>query len=117
MVMNKSVLEVVINALEDMKAVDIMQLDVRDKTSITDIMVICSGTSTRHVKSLADSVVVKAKEAGYRPLGIEGEGAAQWVLVDLGDIVVHIMLPEVRDFYQLERLWSVTSAAEEETKY
>ncbi len=99
--------KVVITALEDMKAKDIRVLDVRGKTSITDIMVIASGTSDRHVRSLANEVVVKAKEAGAMPLGVEGEREGQWVLVDLVDIVVHIMLPSVRDFYHIEKLWSV----------
>lgn len=104
---SEKLLHLVINALGDMKAVDIRSLDVREKTSVTDIMVICSGTSSRHVKSLADTVIQKTKQAGFAPLGVEGEDAAEWVLVDLGDVVVHIMMPEVREFYQLERLWSV----------
>ena len=108
---NEKLLRLVIDALEDMKVVDLRTLDVRDKTSVTDVMVICSGSSTRHVKSLADTVTKKAKEAGIPPLGVEGEGAAEWVLVDLGDVVVHIMMPEVREFYQLERLWSVEDSA------
>ena len=104
---DNSLLQLVIDALEDMKAVDILTLDVRDKTSVTDVMVICSGTSSRHVKSLSDNVIHKTKEAGTPPIGVEGQVAAEWVLVDLGDVVVHIMMPEIRDFYQLERLWSV----------
>jgi len=104
---SEKLLGLVIDALEDVKGVDIKSLDLRNKTSVTDVMVICSGTSSRHVKSLADNVIKKSKEAGSPPLGIEGEKAAEWVLVDLGDVVVHIMMPEVREFYQLERLWSV----------
>lgn len=97
---------IVVEALEDLKAVDLRVLDVRGQTSITDVMVIASGTSDRHVKALADSVLERTREAGVRPLGVEGERAAEWVLVDLGDVVVHVMLPQVREFYQLEKLWS-----------
>jgi ribosome-associated protein len=94
-------------ALEDLKAVDIRVLNVGKMTSVTDYMIIAGGTSARHVRSLLDAVVGQAKERGITPLGVEGEQHAQWGLVDLGDVVVHVMLPEVRDFYQLEKLWSV----------
>ena len=94
-------------ALEEIKAKDLVEIDVRGKTSVCDYMLIASGTSTRHVKSLADEVVKASKQAGYQPLGVEGEREAEWVLVDLGDIVVHVMLPRVREFYALERLWTV----------
>ncbi len=96
---------VVVKALEDMKGKDISVLDVREKTSVTDYMVIACGTSNRHVKSLADNVVDEAKANGHRPLGIEGGGTSDWVLVDLGDIVVHVMMPATREFYDLERFW------------
>ncbi len=96
-------------ALEELKGVEIAVIDVRGKTSIADFMVVASGTSDRHVKSLADSVSVKAKEAGVRPLGVEG--GAEWVLVDLGDVVVHVMLPRTRDYYNLEKLWEVDEEA------
>ncbi|AWV06799.1 iojap family protein [Lysobacter maris] len=79
----------------------------RGKSSVTDFMVVASGTSTRHVKSIADEVVKHAKQLGYMPLGVEGEREAEWVLVDLADVVVHIMLRGVREFYALERLWTV----------
>lgn len=106
----KEVIDLVIDALEDLKGVDIQRLDVRDKTSVTDIMVVCTGTSSRHLKSLAENVVQEAKDAGYPPLGIEGNNGSDWVLVDLGDVVVHIMMAETREFYQLERLWTVDSS-------
>ncbi len=97
--------QLVVEALDDLKAQDIQVIDVRNKTAITDAMVIASGTSDRHVKALADNVVAKAKEAGVKPLGVEGERDAEWVLVDLNDVIVHVMLPRVRDFYNLDRLW------------
>ncbi|MEJ2213246.1 MAG: ribosome silencing factor [Gammaproteobacteria bacterium] len=98
--------DIVINALEDMKAQDIKVLDVRGKTSITDLMIFASGTSDRHVKSIAETVAFKAKQAGEPPLGTEGALEGEWALVDLNGVVVHIMQPKVRDYYQLERLWS-----------
>ncbi len=97
----------VLTALEDLKARDVCVIDVRGKTSIADLLVIASGTSSRHVKSIADEVVKFAKNAGVFPLGVEGQQEAEWVLVDLGDIIVHVMLPRIREFYGLERLWSV----------
>jgi ribosome-associated protein len=94
-------------AVEDLKARDTVEIDVRGKSSVCDYMVIASGTSTRHVKSIADEVVKFAKKLDVMPLGVEGEREAEWVLVDLGDVVVHVMLPRVREFYALERLWTV----------
>ncbi len=102
-------LEVTLQALEDMKAQDIRAIDVRDMTSITDIMVIASGTSTRHVKAVADNVALEAKKNGMHTPGVEGEKGSEWILIDLGDVVVHVMMPEVRAFYALEKLWSVGS--------
>ena len=99
--------DVVLQALDDMKAKDVVVLDVRGKTSITDIMIVASGTSDRHVKSIAETVAFKAKQAGETPLGTEGVDQGEWALVDLNGVVVHVMLPKVRDFYHLERLWSM----------
>ena len=95
----------VVGALEDLKAVNTVTLDVTAMTDVMDFLVITSGTSSRHVKSLADHVCMEAKKQGMRPLGVEGEDAGEWVLVDFGDVVVHVMLPATRDFYDLERLW------------
>lgn len=97
----------VLRALDELKAKDVVELDVRGRTSIADYIVVAAGTSTRHVKSIADEVVKYAKKAGMMPLGVEGQREAEWVLVDLGDIIVHVMLPRVREFYGLERMWSV----------
>jgi ribosome-associated protein len=100
--------DIVINALEDMKAKDITVLDVKPLTSVADLMIVASGTSNRHVKSIADNVREKVKQAGIMPLGMEGEDAAEWVLVDLSDIIVHVMLPDTRRFYDMEKLWSMS---------
>lgn len=102
--------QVVLDALDDMKAQNVHLIDVREKTSVTDIMIISSGTSARQVKSQAERIIEKAKENGVQPLGVEGEKEAEWVLVDLGDVVVHIMQPEIRDFYHLEKLWETDEA-------
>jgi ribosome-associated protein len=103
----EKLLETVHAAVEELKAKDVVEIDVRGKSSVTDFMVIASGTSSRHVKSIADEVVKFAKRLDVMPLGVEGELEAEWVLVDLGDVVVHVMLPRVREFYALERLWTV----------
>ena len=95
-------------ALEDLKAVDIKVLNVRDLTTIADAMVICTGTSNRHVKSLAENVVDEARQRGFRPLGIEGLGEGEWVLVDLNGVLVHVMQAQTRLFYQLEKLWDMS---------
>lgn len=99
--------KLVVDALEEIKAQDIKIMDVRGVASFTDLMVVASGTSTRHVKAIADKVVEKASQTGNKPLGVEGEREAEWVLVDLNDIIVHVMLPQTRDFYNLEKLWSL----------
>lgn len=94
-------------ALEDMKGVDIKVLDVRERSTITDYMIIASGTSERHLHAMADKTVEKLKASGVRPLGVEGGRGGGWILVDLGDVVVHVMHPEMRAFYNLEKLWAV----------
>ena len=105
--MTKALKDIVINALEDVKATNINAIDVRELTGIMDTMIIASGNSNRQVKALANNVIVDAKAAGYSLVGIEGEDSAEWVLVDFGEIIIHIMLPAIREFYDLERLWSV----------
>ena len=102
--------DLVVEALDDVKAKDIVRLDVRDMTSVTDYMVVASGTSNRHVKALVDNVAEKAKAAGHRPIGVVGEDGSECVLLDLGDTLVHVMLPRVREFYNLEKLWSLRPA-------
>lgn len=102
--------ELVIEALEAVKAKDIVKLDVRELTTVTDYMIVASGTSNRHVRALADAVAEKSREAGHRPTGIEGEDGSEWVLLDLQDALVHVMLPRVREFYNLEKLWSLRPA-------
>lgn len=99
--------QLAVTALEDLKAQDIQIMDVRGMTSITDVMIVASGTSDRHVKALADNVVEAVKKQGVEPVGIEGEGTREWVLVDLGDVIVHVMHPQTRAFYNLEKLWTV----------
>lgn len=103
---NDALKTLAVDALEELKAKDIVQLDVSRLTSVTDLMIIASGTSTRHVAALAQRVVERAKEQGLQPRGVEGEAGADWVLVDLGSLVVHVMLPETRQLYDLERLWA-----------
>lgn len=99
--------KIVVDALEELKGQDIKVLDVRGIASFTDLMIVASGASTRQVKALANKVIERCAAAGVKPLGVEGEREAEWVLVDLADIVVHVMLPQTRDFYNLEKLWSV----------
>ena len=108
--------DIVLQALEDLKATDVVALDVRKMTTVTDIMVIASGTSDRHVKSLADAVVMACKKAGVAPLGVEGEREGEWVLVDVGDVVIHVMQPRIRDFYALEKLWTLAQESREKSE-
>lgn len=97
--------QMVVDALEDLKAVDIVGLDVRDRASFTDFMVFASGTSSRHVGAIAESVIARSTASDTPPMGVEGDDIGEWILIDLGDVVVHIMLPEVRAYYELEKLW------------
>jgi len=107
----KALQDFVIEKIEDMKGRDITCLNVTGKSSITDCMIVCSGNSKRHVQSIADHVALEVKQAGLTPLGIEGEDAGEWVLVDLGDLILHVMQDETRDFYQLEKLWGTPAGA------
>lgn len=106
---SKQLCDLAVDALEDIKGIDIKILDVKNKSSVTDIMIFVSGNTSRQVKALADNVALKAKEAGNPALGVEGDDTSEWVLVDLGDVVVHIMQPSIRDFYNLEKLWGEDS--------
>ena len=101
--------QLVVSSLEDFKATDILVIDVSGKNPLTERMVIASGSSTRHVKSMADHLVVKSKAAGNPPLGVEGAREGERVLVDLNDVIVHLMLPQTRAFYNLENLWEVSA--------
>jgi ribosome-associated protein len=101
-----------VEALEEVKARDIVKLDVRNLTTVTDFMVVASGTSNRHVKALADAVAEKVRAAGHRPTGIEGAEGSEWILLDLQDTLVHVMLPRVREFYNLEKLWSLAPSSD-----
>ena len=106
-VVEERLLNIVTDVIDDMKGVDMTVIDVRKMTSITDYMVIVSGTSSRHVKAIAENIVENVKQGGYQPLGVEGTQTAEWVLIDLGDVVVHVMMPSTREFYALEKLWAV----------
>ena len=109
---SENLTDLIIDALDDVKGKDIVRLDVRNMTTVTDYMVVASGTSSRHVKALVDNVAEKAKEAGCRPVGIEGEEGGEWILLDLQDALVHVMLPKVREFYNLEKLWSIAPSGD-----
>ena len=101
--------QLVVSSLEDFKASDILVIDVSGKSPLTERMVIASGNSTRHVKSMAENLIVNAKAEGNPPLGVEGAGEGEWVLVDLNDVIVHLMLPQTRAFYNLEKLWEASA--------
>ena len=100
--------KIIIDTLDDNKAVDICNIDVSHLTDVTDFMIICSGTSTRHVSALADRVQRATRDQQIRPISIQGSETNEWILIDLGDIVVHVMQPEIREYYKLEKLWSMT---------
>ena len=104
---SEAVTALAVAALEELKGVDVVAIDITGKSSIADAMLVATGTSQRHVRSLADNVRLAAKEADHPPLGVEGDDSSDWVLVDLGDVIVHVMTAEKRDFYALEKLWSV----------
>ena len=109
----RTVAQAVAAALDDLKALDVHFIDVRHLTTVTDTLAIASGRSDRHVRAIADAVVEQCKKAGIVPLGVEGQQAGEWVLVDLADLVVHVMLPRVREFYNLEKLWGMPARAED----
>lgn len=104
--------DLAVDALEEIKGLDIIKLDVSNMTTVTDWMIVASGTSSRHVQALVENVAEKAKAAGHRPSGIEGESGGEWVLLDLQDALVHVMLPRIREFYNLEKLWSISPSGD-----
>ncbi len=112
----EQILKIVQDVLDERKGQHIATLDVRGKTSFTDYMVVVTGTSDRHLKSLCEYVAEKLKENGIKPLGVEGDLGSDWVLLDLGDVIVHAMTATAREFYQLEKLWSVEGTKESELK-
>ena len=103
---DKELHDFLFNSIDDMKAENMITLDVRDKSSITDFMIVCTGTSKRHVSSIASNISDKAREAGLIPCGVDGEAEGEWVVVDMGDVMIHILQQEHRELYQLEKLWS-----------
>jgi len=105
---NKELIDITLQALDDVKAIDVVVFEVSKLTSISDYMIIASGKSKRQVAALADKVMEAAKKNNIKPLGVEGKTEGEWVLVDLGDVIVHIMYPETREYYQLEKLWGNT---------
>lgn len=109
---DKKLVQLILETLEDMKAERVVSLDVKHLTSITDTMIVASGRSDRHVRAVADAVIERCKEEGFKPLGIEGKDGGEWVLVDLSDAIVHVMLPRVREFYNIENLWDMSPRKE-----
>ena len=106
---DQRLIAIVESALEDMKAREVVTIDVRGRSSVTDYMVVASGTSKRHVASVAQEVLDQLKAEGVQPIGVEGQNVGDWVLVDVRSVIVHVMMPDARDFYDIERLWSVAS--------
>ncbi len=104
---------IAVAALADMKAVNVKILDVRKLTDVTDTMIVATGNSDRHVKSIADRLIERCRQAGHRAYGVEGQREGEWVLVDLQDLIVHVMLPRIREFYGLEKLWDLRPAQRE----
>jgi len=104
--------DLVVEALDDLKAQSVLRLDVRHLTSMTDTMIIASGRSARHVRAVAQALLERCETAGVTPIGVEGEDGGEWVLVDLGDVIAHIMIPSVREFYALEKLWDIAPRRE-----
>lgn len=110
----KQITDLALKALDDMKAQDVRVLEVGEISTITEVMIIATGTSTRHVRGIADNVTLEAKKSGNQPLGVEGEQGADWVLIDLVDVVVHVMLQQTRDFYNLEKLWGTETVVSDQ---
>jgi ribosome-associated protein len=108
--MTTSVKTLVLDTLDNYKALNVKVLDVRSLTSVTDTMIIATGNSNRHTRALAQHILEKSKENDIKPVGMEGDKAAEWILIDLDDVVVHIMLAETREFYALEKLWQINSS-------
>lgn len=108
----KTLATIVEDALDDMKANEVVRIDVRHLTSITDEMFVASGRSDRHVRAISDAILERTKAAGFTALGIEGVDVGEWVLIDLADVIVHVMLPKTRDFYEIEKLWDISSPRE-----
>ncbi len=111
---SEEITERAVEALEALKGIDIVVLDIAEKSSIADAMIVATGSSQRHVKSLSESVRMSAKNANRPPLGFEGGDSSDWILIDLGDVIVHVMTQEKRDFYALEKLWSVGPDSDDE---
>lgn len=106
---DQQLIDLIDGALEDMKAKEVVTIDVRGRSTVTDYMMVASGTSKRHVASVAQEVLDKLKSEGIQPIGVEGQDVGDWVLVDVGSVIVHVMMPDARSFYDIERLWSVAS--------